>query len=863
MTFAAVAQRVAGTSGNNVAETLHTIAVPAASPGDLLLVVIGVDGTQGYDTLTVNTASSGPGWAKLVQADATGGGPATAIFWKKMGAPGESNALVINSGAMDDESQHIVLRIPSGGTPTATATAVGNSANSNPPLHTPPGGAQDFLWITVHAADTTAQATVAPTLFSNLFTSTTVSGTGCSVATAERQLNAASLDPGTFTSPTESWVAFTIAVPFAGVTHTKTGKAAGARTGSGSKLLGLEHLRAGRAAAGRAAGGAAAVQATNPRTGGGARGHGITGARQVLTFTKRGGAVRGHTLAGEKIRFTLLKFGRAVRGSGPSGTGGRIPSQLLMPVNTGAVVQTIEMQRILPDRAPTSVTSESPPLAVAKHMALGTTRVDSVVQRAYAASTALAPAITASVSPPMTVGYIGNPTRPTRAGLPPVIYTGGIRVMAQTIVSGTWVHRELPIGGLNITTRLSGPQMVGGVVDPENRELTELLVALPPWGTWLHVEEAGEVRASGIMLPHSVSEDGRLTVTAVGVTGYAARIPYVADYAGVDVDPIAVMRHLWDHVQSFPRGNLGVTVTGASPVRIGEPSAPPETTPQLSNKTRAAQAIHERMTTGAQIYEDWTWPGAPDNVTTYNDALLEEWNGQGSAVTWLATYIAAAVNAAPADVSATDGPYRVRGFELPAIGRVIDQLAQDTPFEYVEEQGWADPLVKNNVYHRIRAQHPVVGRRLDLNFTQGENIIEHGEFEEPDDAYADSAWVKGAGEGADSIIGYSGVSVAERLRMPTVVTDKTIQTKKLAVSRAAAEVAYRLASIEELPQIAVNVRHPNAPWGSFAAGDEILPRVRLPYYGAFAQWHRITQIDYDPEAGIAVCTLTRRSSYRG
>ena len=172
------------------------------------------------------------------------------------------------------------------------------------------------------------------------------------------------------------------------------------------------------------------------------------------------------------------------------------------------------------------------------------------------------------------------------------------------------------------------------------------------------------------------------------------------------------------------------------------------------------------------------------------------------------------------------------------------------------------PAYKNIVFHRIRCQAPQIGRRLDeLNFTQGENLFEHGAFEEPDDGYADSAYVKGAGTGPDSIVGYSGIAIEDRLRMPTVVTDQRIVSKDSAVSRASEEVAKRLAAVEELRQIAVNVRHINSPWGSFAVGDEILPRVRLPYFGSFSQWHRITAIDYDPDAGVAALTLTRRSGF--
>jgi hypothetical protein len=37
--------------------------------------------------------------------------------------------------------------------------------------------------------------------------------------------------------------------------------------------------------------------------------------------------------------------------------------------------------------------------------------------------------------------------------------------------------------------------------------------------------------------------------------------------------------------------------------------------------------------------------------------------------------------------------------------------------------------------------------------------------------------------------------------------------------------------------------------------------VRLPYIAVFAQWHRIVQIEYLPDSGIAVLSLTRRAGF--
>ena len=600
---------------------------------------------------------------------------------------------------------------------------------------------------------------------------------------------------------------------------------------------------------------------------------GAPGGGKVITHvsTKTGAGVpRGAPGGAKAVGRANPKTGTAAP-SGAAGGAKVLVSHSIgtIPVPIGLLIQPLDLQRRITLGAPPAVGVVINPVTVSHVVPLGTVAVGMVVGSAFGGGTAFSPAKVGLIIRPITVGIIGTRSAPSARGIPPIIVSSGVRVMAQTIIGNTWVHRELPIDGLKLTYRLSGPNAISGSIAPENAELGELLVALPPWGTWLHVEQGGDVRASGILMPPSTEEDGTMSITAVGPSAYAARIPYVTDYVGVQVDPIDVVRKLWEHIQSFPRGNLGLTVAGASGVLIGDPPVAPTSTPQLPDRPRAAAEISAKLKTNEFVNGDWSWPGMPDEVNTWHQSLMNDFLaqgglGQGRALqeAFLDKYVAAESDKAIKDIFNADGPYFIRGFELPAIGQIIDRLGTDTPFDYIEECGYADPATKNVVWHRITCQSPQLGvRRPALNFTQGENIFEVGAFEEPDDQYADSAYVKGAGTGVDSIIGYSGTTIADRLRMPTVVTDQRIMTAKSATSRAAMEVALRLAAIEEIAQIAVNVRHPNAPWGTFACGDEILPRVRLPYYGAFAQWHRIITIEYDPDTGVAALTLTRRSGF--
>ncbi len=106
--------------------------------------------------------------------------------------------------------------------PELSSLATAISANPDPGSVTPTGGARDYLWLAAaahdgEAADTDTQFTAAPTNYINLIQKTTGTGgasnTNSILATAERQSNSSSEDPGTFTATQVlTYEAFTIAI---------------------------------------------------------------------------------------------------------------------------------------------------------------------------------------------------------------------------------------------------------------------------------------------------------------------------------------------------------------------------------------------------------------------------------------------------------------------------------------------------------------------------------------------------------------------------------------------------------------------------------------------------------------------------
>lgn len=372
------------------------------------------------------------------------------------------------------------------------------------------------------------------------------------------------------------------------------------------------------------------------------------------------------------------------------------------------------------------------------------------------------------------------------------------RVIAQSILDGRFLHWDLPVSDLEVTWSLSAPTRIAGAIDPESLDLADS--GIEAWGTWLHVEDSGLIRASGILQP-AQADGEKLSIEALGPSAYAARVPYRAQYSRVQVDPADVVRHLWAHIQSQPRGNLELQVHGTTPVRIGTDQAAAASTTDTDDTT-----------------------STPDSGST--------------------------------------GPYTLDWWDSTLCGQEINSLAGETPFDYLERAQW-NPA-RTGVEQHIDISYPRAGtRRPDLRIAQGENVIESAAIEEPDDTYADTVYVHGRGEGPDAVTGYAAAPVGGRLRLPVVVVDKTIAAPRRARARAGAELATRRAALVEVPEVAVHAHHPNAPIGSVRPGDEVLVQLVLPWVGDFRAWHRVLGVRYVEASEAMVLTLSRRYEFAG
>jgi hypothetical protein len=144
------------------------------------------------------------------------------------------------------------------------------------------------------------------------------------------------------------------------------------------------------------------------------------------------------------------------------------------------------------------------------------------------------------------------------------------RYIAQRAVTGEFLDMELPLHRDELKWDLSGAGSLRGTVTPDIGAMRadDGRLLLEEWGTLIYAEADGEIRWGGIVI--SSNFDGAAwKIEAAGFATYPHGIPYTGKYSRVGIDPAAVVADIWDHVQSYSAGNLGVTVSGATSARIG------------------------------------------------------------------------------------------------------------------------------------------------------------------------------------------------------------------------------------------------------------------------------------------------------
>ena len=364
------------------------------------------------------------------------------------------------------------------------------------------------------------------------------------------------------------------------------------------------------------------------------------------------------------------------------------------------------------------------------------------------------------------------------------------RYIVQALPSGEWLEWDLPLTNVEITQELSGPGGLSGSVPVEVARLkgADGSPLLTPWGCAIWAEASGEIRGGGLLV-RSEFNGASWSLECVGLSGYANGQPWTAkEYKGIQVDPLSIVRRIWNHLQSQPGGNLGLVVDSTtSPVRIGTESEDVE------------------FTTGA---------------------------GQ--------------------DVAFEAGPFKLNAWSTADVGKVVDDLAAATPFDYLTHTRWDG----EQLAHRLELAYPRRGsRRTDMRFVVGENVTVEPAQVMDGDEYATEVLALGAGEGSEMV--RASVSARRQgLRRALSVADKSARSKRAATDVARRELAWRSADVvvEELRvrQSALAEVHAIRP------GDEVFFQSDVGWLDV-AMWVRVLAVSTFPEDLSTVALRVARS----
>lgn len=139
------------------------------------------------------------------------------------------------------------------------------------------------------------------------------------------------------------------------------------------------------------------------------------------------------------------------------------------------------------------------------------------------------------------------------------------RYLLQRAGTEEFLHTDLDFRRDSLRWELSAVGSCVGTVAPDlglhiahdGRPLIE------KWSTLLFAEADGIIRWGGIIT--DATYDGpRMKLTVSGMATYPHGIPYLGKYVRTGVHTVDVMKHVWEHIQSFPDGNLNMTVTGST-----------------------------------------------------------------------------------------------------------------------------------------------------------------------------------------------------------------------------------------------------------------------------------------------------------
>ena len=144
------------------------------------------------------------------------------------------------------------------------------------------------------------------------------------------------------------------------------------------------------------------------------------------------------------------------------------------------------------------------------------------------------------------------------------------RFVVEQARTGEILTRDLVAQEVQVVRSLSGPSQIEFKIHP-NEPSVQMADGSGPiqfkaYGHIIHAikeDQFGDeiVWASCIVQPSDVDPTtGIMSLRATGFSSYPKGLPWLENWNPIAVDPFEIVERIWTHIQSFPNGNLGVTV---------------------------------------------------------------------------------------------------------------------------------------------------------------------------------------------------------------------------------------------------------------------------------------------------------------
>lgn len=127
--------------------------------------------------------------------------------------------------------------------------------------------------------------------------------------------------------------------------------------------------------------------------------------------------------------------------------------------------------------------------------------------------------------------------------------------------TSTLIDPDLPLQGVSLTKVLSGPDGHTSRITPAVARLImdDGQPLIKRHSTAIFAERDDAI-VHGCIVSDITRQGAELGITGIGFSGYAKGKIYQGDKFFVQTDPLDIVRHIWDYLQSRKRGNLGLVL---------------------------------------------------------------------------------------------------------------------------------------------------------------------------------------------------------------------------------------------------------------------------------------------------------------